>query len=85
MEESASRLGEELGWSTRLTVPQLNVDESRHSYDIDEDARAEIARINELDIELYERILQNSPLTGKVEPPHSAYQPDEAEAVGRAS
>jgi hypothetical protein len=59
---------EVLGWSTPPTVPKLNVDEGRHFYDADEETRAWIACFNELDIELYKRILQNSPLMGRSSP-----------------
>ncbi|HXW34176.1 MAG TPA: sulfotransferase family 2 domain-containing protein, partial [Acidimicrobiales bacterium] len=71
MEESTSRLGEVLGWSTPINVPRLNVDEHRDSFDIDEKTRAEIARVNELDIELYQRVLHNATLARVIEPRRS--------------
>jgi hypothetical protein len=58
MDESVALIGRALGWSAQPPVPRINVGRRRQSFVLDEDTRAEIARYNALDIELYDRVVR---------------------------
>lgn len=56
IDESVALIGRALGWSALPAVPRINVTPGRGSFVLDEETRAEIARYNALDIELYDRV-----------------------------
>ncbi len=58
MDESVALIGSALGWPRKFSVPRINVDPQPRGFVLDDDTRAEVARYNALDIELYERVVR---------------------------
>jgi Sulfotransferase family len=68
MDESVALIGRALGWPAQPSVPRINVGRRRRDFVLDEETRAEIVRYNALDIELYDRVVQQQfPDAGSVE------------------